>query len=102
MKGLIERVTGNQFNRGREGAVMEKEGSRKKSTFREQEKQQMKIRRSFIQRDLPCKRTGNFNKRLTHAEIMRAIRYLDRDVCAERPEKTPVRFSGFSSPSSPS
>jgi hypothetical protein len=24
MKGLIERVTGNQFNRGREGAVMEK------------------------------------------------------------------------------
>jgi hypothetical protein len=28
MKGLIERVTGNQFNRGREGAVMEKEDSR--------------------------------------------------------------------------
>ncbi|MEA3005804.1 MAG: hypothetical protein QOI94_1073, partial [Acidobacteriaceae bacterium] len=44
----------------------------------------MKIRRSFIQRDLPCKRTGNFNKRLTHAELMRAIRYLDRDGCAER------------------
>jgi hypothetical protein len=29
MKGLIERVTGNQFNSGREGAVMEKEDSRK-------------------------------------------------------------------------
>jgi hypothetical protein len=38
MKGLIERVTGKQFNRGREGAVMEKEDSRKKPTFREQEK----------------------------------------------------------------
>ena len=38
MKGLIERVTGNQFNSGREGAVMEKEDSRKKPTFREQEK----------------------------------------------------------------
>jgi len=44
----------------------------------------MKIRRSFVQRDLPCKRTGNFNERLTDAEIMRAIHYLNRDVCPER------------------
>jgi hypothetical protein len=55
----------------------------------------MKIRRSFIQRDLPCKRTGNFNKRLTHAEIMRAIRYLDRDVCAERTGEDAGTILGF-------
>ena len=61
----------------------------------------MKIRRSFVQRDLPCKRTGNFNERLTDAEIMRAIRYLDEMYALKGPEKTPARFSGFSSPSSP-
>src|ERR1700733_4214108 len=74
---------------------MEKRRFPQKSTFREQEKQQMKIRRSFVQRDLPCKRTGNFNEHLTDAEIMRAIRYLDRDVCAERTGEDAGTILGF-------
>jgi len=80
--------------RGREGAIMEKEDSRKNQPSGSR-KQQMKIRRSFIQRDLPCKRTGNFNERLTDAEIMRAIRYLDRDVCAERTGEDAGTILGF-------
>jgi CheY-like chemotaxis protein len=57
MKGLIERVTGNQFNRGREGGSHGKRRFPQKSTFREQKKRQMKISLSFLQRDLACKRT---------------------------------------------
>ena len=44
----------------------------------------MKTTRSFVQKDSSCKKNATFNERLTDAEIMRSIRYLDPDVCAER------------------
>ena len=44
----------------------------------------MKISSSFGQRDFSCKKNATFNERPTEAEIRRAIRYLDPDVCAER------------------
>jgi hypothetical protein len=35
---------------------------------------------------------------LADAEIMRAIRYLDPDLCAEKAEQDPVRSSELASP----
>jgi hypothetical protein len=63
---------------------MEKDGFRK-PTFPEQEKQQMKSNQSFVQKDFSCKKApANFEECLTDAEIEGAIRYLDRDLCAEK------------------